>query len=101
MKVQVIFSPPYNDAAGQRSATVQLAEGALVSDLLDAIIEIFPPVRQALMDARGRLLLGSEFFATVDDKVAKAGQPIREGSTVRIFPAIGGGSGRGSVYFAA
>ncbi|MCL5257440.1 MAG: MoaD/ThiS family protein [Chloroflexi bacterium] len=92
MKVQVLFAPPYNDAVGQRTVTVQLSEGAHVAGLLDLLVEMFPPLRQALTDALGRLLLGSEFFATVDDKVAKADQVLHEGSSVRLFPAIGGGA---------
>jgi molybdopterin converting factor small subunit len=92
MKVNIRLSPPYSDIAGQSVLRLELEEGATVGDLLSKLTSQHPEIRRLLVDAEGKLSLGSDFFVTWGAHIANTTDILEPDGTVRLFPAIGGGA---------
>jgi molybdopterin converting factor small subunit len=92
MNVNLRLSPPYSDIAGQRVLRLELRQGATVGDLLNELTLKYPEIGRLLVNAEGRLSLGSDFFVTWGVHIANTADILEPGGTVRLFPAIGGGA---------
>jgi molybdopterin converting factor small subunit len=92
MNITVRLSPPYSDITGQRTIHLEIGEGATVRDLIEKLTSQYPDVRRLLVDPEGKLTPGSEFFVTWGVHIANPADILEPGSTVRLFPAIGGGA---------
>jgi len=80
--------------AGKKTVEFPLAEGATVRQLLDAVVERFPTMRDDLFDGDGRLYPHVHVFINGRDAPYLAGgldTPLSRSDTVDLFPAIGGG----------
>lgn len=92
--MQVNFYATLRPIVGGRSVTVDLEHGVSVAELVDAIVERFPPLRAQLLDANGQLYSHVHVFINGRDApylpngVSTA---IAPGDTIDIFPAVAGG----------
>jgi molybdopterin synthase sulfur carrier subunit len=81
---------PY--AAGSPEVTLH-ARGGTVGDALGALADRYPGVVDRVVDERGTVRRHVNVFVDGDDIRFLAGldTPVREGSTIDIFPAVSGG----------
>ena len=80
MTVRVLLFASYADAVGQNELTLELADGSLVSDVVDRV--------RAL--AGGRALPPSPLLA-LNAAYSTASAAIRSGDEVAIIPPVAGG----------
>jgi len=94
MEIEVVLFGPLRDAAGEKSMTLALADGATVTDALDGLVAKAPDVEDQLPDG---LDTGSSrvVVAKNDVSVAQldgAETPLTDGDTLRLSPPITGGA---------
>jgi LAO/AO transport system kinase len=92
--VQVDFYATLRLVVGTKTVDVSLPEGATVRDLLDAIVQRFPPLAKNLLDKAGRLSSNVNVF--IDGRGAPylengLDTVLRADQKVDIFPAVAGG----------
>jgi LAO/AO transport system kinase len=92
--VQVDFYATLRLVVGTKTVDVSLPEGATVRDLLDAIVQRFPPLAEKLMDEAGRL--SGQVNVFIDGRGAPYLENgldtiLRTDQKVDIFPAVAGG----------
>lgn len=81
MRVRVLFFGSLAARMGKRELSVELAEGAKVSELVDLLAGDYP----AVGEMRGKLA-----FA-VNLEYRKAGEALAEGDEVALIPPVSGG----------
>ncbi len=81
MKVDVLYFATLRDRAGRRHETVELEDGATISDLKELLAE---------RDGQLRGALGSA-LASINKEFAFAEEELREGDEVALFPPVSGG----------
>jgi molybdopterin synthase sulfur carrier subunit len=92
--MKVNFYATLRDVAGQKTVDFDLPENATVRQLLDAIQERYPLMREKLFDENGDLLGFIHVFINgrdapfLEDKLETV---IHPRDTISIFPAVGGG----------
>lgn len=92
--MKVNFYATLRDVTGQKTVDFDLPESATVSQLLDAILKRYPPMREKLFDENGDLLGFIHVFINgrdapfLEDKLETV---IHPGDTISLFPAVGGG----------
>ena len=92
--MEVHFFATLRQITGQKTVEFELAEGAAIRDLVDAIINRFPPLRWELLDDKGELWPHVHVFINGRDTPF-----LQEGldtvlttdDTVNIFPPVAGG----------
>ncbi|CAG1769310.1 hypothetical protein BAC2_00220 [uncultured bacterium] len=80
MTVRVLLFASYADAVGKRELTLELAEGAVVGDVVAHVRGL----------AGGTALPPAPLLA-VNAAYARAHQPVRSGDEVAIIPPVAGG----------
>lgn len=81
MKIQALFFASLRDALGVESAELELAEGAIVSDALEALSQRYPE----LESARASLAVA------VNAVFARPETPLHEGDELALIPPVSGG----------
>ncbi len=72
------------EAAGSRTLTLELPEGATVEDVREALAKRLPAAAR----------LGSRVAVAVNQELASPGTALAEGDEVALLPPVSGGSGR-------
>jgi molybdopterin synthase sulfur carrier subunit len=93
-RVRVRFYATFRPIVGGKHADVEVADGARVEDLLAAILERWPALREHLVEPDGGLSKRANLF--VDGRAVRflpAGlaTPLEPGHEVDCFPATAGG----------
>ena len=92
--MEINFYATLRLTAGCKTVEVPLPDGATVRQLLDAVIERYPQMREDLFDEKGRLYPHVHVFINgrdapyLDDALETRLAPD---DSVDLFPAIGGG----------
>ena len=92
--VRVRFYATFRPIVGGKHAELSVAEGATVGDLLDAILERWPELREHLVDPGGGLSKRANLF--VDGRAVRflpdgLETPLAPGQALDCFPAVAGG----------
>ena len=88
MKVQVRLFAGLHDLLGQRQITLELADGATVSDLREQLGRQYPVVFPFL----------STLVCAVDEEFVPLDHSLREGDDVALIPPVSGGSSADGVF---
>ncbi|HEX5136182.1 MAG TPA: ubiquitin-like small modifier protein 1 [Planctomycetota bacterium] len=92
--MNVNFYAMLREIAGRKTVALPLRAGATVHELLDAVIERFPAMRESLFDEHGQLYGHVHVFINGQDApYLEHGLETRltEGDAIDLFPAVGGG----------
>ena len=92
--MKVNFYATLRQIVGQKSADINLESGSSVQNLLDKILELYPPLRRELLDEQGQLYPHVHIFVNGRDApyLDKGMQTILQPEDkLDIFPAVGGG----------
>ena len=92
--MKVNFFATLRDIVGGKTVEFDVDHGITAQELLDTIIERFPPLRKELLDENGKMYGHVHFFINGRDVQFTEKQfdtQILEGDTVNVFPAVGGG----------
>ncbi len=82
MKVKVKLFALYREKAGTGELWLDLPEGALVKDAIDALGNLFPGMKE---------LLDRAFFA-LNKRYIQPEDPLKEGDELAVFPPVSGGA---------
>ncbi|PID86836.1 MAG: molybdopterin synthase sulfur carrier subunit [Chloroflexi bacterium] len=92
--MKINFYATLRPFVGQKTVELPLAEGCTVQDVLDVIVETFPPLRKELLDENGQLLSHVHLFINgrdapyLEEMMATI---IKANDKIDVFPAVGGG----------
>ena len=92
--MKVNFFATLRDIAGGKTVEFDVDHGITAKDLLDTIIEKFPPMKKELLNQDGRMYGHVHFFINGRDVQFTEEQfqtRIMQEDTVNVFPAVGGG----------
>jgi molybdopterin converting factor small subunit len=81
------------DAEGARSVRVEVADGARLGDVLDALGQRYPRAARRIRDETGALRRHVNVYVGQDDVRVLLGvqTPVPDGGTVVVLPNIAGG----------
>ena len=85
MRVQILFFGQLKEAAGRERDTLELPEGARVSDLLRRYAEVKPALRPYY----------DVMAVALNQEYTEAGAALHEGDEVALIPPVSGGSAGG------
>lgn len=81
------------DAAGESKVSVDLGDGGVLGDVLDALAAVHPRIDRRLRDEQGVLRRYVNIY--VDGEECRRGgglaTPVKGGSEVQILPSVAGG----------
>ena len=92
--MRVNFHATLRPIAGGRTVEMEIPEHATVNDLIAAVCQRFPPMREMLLDERGELRGHVHVFVNgrdapyLEDALQTA---VATGDMIDIFPAVAGG----------
>lgn len=92
--LNVNFYALLREIAGRKTVALPLRPGVTVRELLDAVIERFPAMRESLFDEHGRLYGHVHVFINGQDAPYlehALETKLSEDDAVDLFPAVGGG----------
>jgi sulfur-carrier protein len=92
--MKVNFYATLRPIVGQKTVTFDLPPGITVGELVEAVVERFPPLRRELLDEDGRLYGHVHVFVNGRDApyLADAMETvIQPADKIDIFPAVAGG----------
>ena len=92
--MKVNFFATLRDIAGGKTVEFDVDHDITAKDLLDTIIEKFPPMKKELLNQDGRMYGHVHFFINGRDVQFMEDQfqtRITQEDTVNVFPAVGGG----------
>jgi molybdopterin converting factor subunit 1 len=81
MRCEVLLFAQARDSVGRNRLTLELSDGASVSDALDALLHQHP----ALQVLRNRLAVA------MDNRYASPHTPLCDGCTIALIPPVSGG----------
>jgi molybdopterin synthase sulfur carrier subunit len=91
--MRVSFYATLEPIVGQRKVEVRLPDGSRVGDLVDALVERWPGLREHLLDDEGQLSRRVNIF--VEGRNARWLQgletPLEPDQTIDVFPPVAGG----------
>ncbi|GIG71359.1 ubiquitin-like small modifier protein 1 [Phytomonospora endophytica] len=81
------------DAAGESKVSVELGDGGVLRDVLDALAERHPRIDRRLRDERGELRRYVNVYVDGEECRRAGGldTPVGETSEVQILPSVAGG----------
>ena len=92
--MEVNFFATLRQITGQKTVVFDLANNATVRDLVDAVVERFPPIRRELLNEEGELWPHVHVFINGRDTpyLQNGMETVLEpNDTVNIFPPVAGG----------
>lgn len=92
--MKVNFFATLRDIAGGKVVEFDVNHGITAKELLDAIIEKFPPMKKELLNEDGKMYGHVHFFINGRDVQFMEHEfqtKITADDTVNVFPAVGGG----------
>ena len=93
-KMEVNFYATLRDVVGQKTVDIDIPENATIRQLVDTIVELYPLLREKLLNQENNLWGHVHVFINgrdapfLDDEM---GTVIKPEDTINIFPAVGGG----------
>jgi molybdopterin synthase sulfur carrier subunit len=91
--MRVSFYATLEPIVGQRKVEVRLPDGSRVGDLVDALVERWPGLREHLLDDEGQLSRRVNLF--VEGRNARwlegLETPLEPDQTIDVFPPVAGG----------
>jgi len=82
MKLKVLYFATLRDRAGVKEERIELASGATVADLKQAVIERHPGIAEALRSS----------ICAIDREFALDDQVLQQENEIALFPPVSGGS---------
>ena len=92
--MKVNFFATLRDIAGGKTVEIPVDHGVTARELLDAIIERFPPMKKELLNADGHMYGHVHFFINGRDVQFMENEfqtVIQADDVINVFPAVGGG----------
>lgn len=92
--MKVNFFATLRQIVGKKTVEFELAESATVRQLLDLIVETYPPMRAELLDEQGNLYQHVHLFVNGRDVpylLDRIETVINPHDVINVFPAVGGG----------
>ena len=92
--MKVNFFATLRDIAGGKTVEFDVDHGITARELLDVIVERFPPMKKELIHPDGHMYGHVHFFINGRDVQFLENEfrtRIMEGDVVNVFPAVGGG----------
>lgn len=92
--MKVNFFATLRDIAGGKTVEFDVNHGVTARELLDAIVEKFPPMKKELLNENGEMYGHVHFFVNGRDVQftdEKFETKITQEDTINVFPAVGGG----------
>jgi molybdopterin synthase sulfur carrier subunit len=91
--MRVSFYATLEPIVGQRKVEVPLPEGSRVGDLVDALVECWPGLREHLVDDDGQLSRRVNIFVGGRNARWLEGleTPLEPDQTIDVFPPVAGG----------
>jgi molybdopterin synthase sulfur carrier subunit len=92
--MKINFYATLRPIVGQKTVELPLEEGMTVQDVLETIVENYPPMRKELMDENGKLLGHVHLFINGRDAPYLENMmatQIKATDKIDVFPAVGGG----------
>ena len=92
--MKVNFYATLRQIAGQKTVEFDLEEGSTARQLLDAVLNRFPPMRDELIGEDGQLFGHVHLFVNGRDSrflEKNLATPIKAKDKIDMFPAVGGG----------
>jgi molybdopterin synthase sulfur carrier subunit len=92
--MKINFYATLRPIVGQKTVELPLEEGMTVQDVLETIVENYPPMRKELMDESGKLLGHVHLFINGRDAPYLENMmatQIKATDKIDVFPAVGGG----------
>ncbi|MCE9636674.1 MAG: MoaD/ThiS family protein [Planctomycetes bacterium] len=81
MRVRVLFFAAAREAAATPQTSLELADGATVTDAFARLQTIHPRLAAVLPSC----------VAAIDEEFAKRTSPLRDGATLAVLPPVSGG----------
>lgn len=91
MQVEVQYLGLIRSKTGKKSEKVELKEGALLSELLSKLVEVYGEAIKNLFADERRNVLDPSFIVTVNGKSIPMDAKLKEGDTVSLMTVISGG----------
>ncbi len=91
MQVKVQYLGLIRSKTEKKSEKVNLKEGALLSDLLNKLVEVYGEAIKNLFADEGKNVLDPNFIVTVNGKSLPTDTKLKEGDTVSLMTVISGG----------
>lgn len=92
--MKVNFYATLRQIAGQKTVEFDVPDGITAAELLEVVVDRFPPMRAELVDEDGRLYRHVHLFVNGRDAPFlenRIDTRIRPSDKIDIFPAVGGG----------
>jgi molybdopterin synthase sulfur carrier subunit len=91
--MRVSFYATLEPIVGQRKVEVRLPDGSRVGDLVDALVERWPGLREHLLDDEGQLSRRVNLFVGGRNARWLEGleTPLEPDQTIDVFPPVAGG----------
>jgi molybdopterin synthase sulfur carrier subunit len=92
--MKVNFFATLREIAGGKTVEIPTEHGVTAKELLDAIIEKFPPMKKELLNEEGRMYGHVHFFINGRDVQFMDNDfqtQIAPDDVINVFPAVGGG----------
>lgn len=92
--MQINFYATLRPIVGAKTVDIALEEGATVQQLINTVVEHYPPLREQLLDEAGNLHRHVHVFINGRDAPYLADAfktPLSVDDTIDIFPAVAGG----------
>ena len=92
--MEVNFYATLRDVVGQKTLDINIPENATIRQLVDTVVELYPQLRDKLLNQEDNLWGHVHVFINgrdapfLDDEMQTI---IKPGDTISIFPAVGGG----------
>jgi len=91
MQVKVQYLGLIRSKTEKKSEKVDLREGALLSDLLNKLVEVYGEAIKNLFADESQNILDPNFIVTVNGKSLPTDTKLKEGDTVSFMTVISGG----------
>jgi molybdopterin synthase sulfur carrier subunit len=92
--MKVNFYATLRQIAGTKTVEIPIEAGATVAELVESVVEQFPPMRRELLDEEGNLFGHVHVFINGRDVPVlekRVDTVLSPGDKVDIFPPVGGG----------
>ncbi len=93
MKVRVSLYFPFREEIPENPVVLELPHGAVVGQVVEALVSRYPSLRPRLYDAQGQIQRHISALVNGTSIQFQRGwdTPVREGDEIALLPPVGGG----------